>query len=69
MESTAHSIHCSGGTSGSHEAAQGEHCILHCEPQLVLGTHGSGSLCRDGQENKMAAAYNVLASKRRYFTW
>ena len=44
-ESTAHSIHCSGGTSGSHElppppaaaAAEGEHCKLVWlgEPQLV----------------------------------
>ena len=24
---------------------------------LVLGRHGSASLCRDGQENKMAATY------------
>ena len=29
-----------------------------------LGRHGSASLRRDGQENKMAAAYNVLAFKR-----
>ena len=31
---------------------------------VLLGRHGSASLCRDGQENKMAATYNVLAFKR-----
>ena len=31
---------------------------------LVLGRHGSDSLCRDERENKMAATYNVLAFKR-----
>ena len=30
----------------------------------LLGRHGSASLCRDGQENKIAATYNVLAFKR-----
>ena len=30
---------------------------------------GSVSLCRDGQENKMAATMHVLAFTRRYFTW
>ena len=30
----------------------------------LLGRHGSDSLCRDEQENKMAATYNVLAFKR-----
>ena len=32
--------------------------------QNLLGTHGSASLCRDGQENKMAATMIVLAFKR-----
>ena len=31
---------------------------------VVLGRHGSDSLCRDERENKMAATYNVLAFKR-----
>ena len=31
---------------------------------IVLGRHGSVSLCRDERENKMAATYNVLAFKR-----
>ena len=31
---------------------------------FVLGRHGSVSLCRVERENKMAATYNVLASKR-----
>ena len=35
----------------------------------LLGRHGSASLCGDGQENIMAATYNVLAFKRWYFTW
>ena len=34
------------------------------ENLLLLGRHGSASLCRDAQENKMAATYNVLAFKR-----
>ena len=32
--------------------------------ELLLGRHGSVSLCRDERENKMAATYNVLAFKR-----
>ena len=35
----------------------------------LLGRHGSVSLCRVERENKMAATYNVLAFKRRYFAW
>ena len=31
---------------------------------LLLGRHGSDSLCRDEREKKMAATYNVLAFKR-----
>ena len=31
---------------------------------MLLGRHGSVSLCRDERENKMAATYNVLAFKR-----
>ena len=31
---------------------------------ILLGRHGSDSLCRDERENKMAATYNVLAFKR-----
>ena len=31
---------------------------------LLLGRHGSASLCRVERENKMAATYNVLAFKR-----
>ena len=31
---------------------------------IILGRHGSVSLCRVEQENKMAATYNVLAFKR-----
>ena len=31
---------------------------------MVLGRHGSDSLCRDERVNKMAATYNVLAFKR-----
>ena len=33
-------------------------------PLVVLGRHGSASLCRVEWENKMAATYNVLAFKR-----
>ena len=36
---------------------------------FLLGRHGSVSLCRVERENKMAATYNVLAFKRRYFAW
>ena len=36
---------------------------------ILLGRHGSDSLCRDERENKMAATYNVLAFKRGYFAW
>ena len=50
-------IVCVGINTGS---AQGE---------IVLGRHGSDSLCRDERENKMAATYNVLAFKRSYFAW
>ena len=41
VESTAHSIHCSDGTSGSHElpsppaAAEGEHCIYTSVALLI----------------------------------
>ena len=40
--------------------------ILSCteEIKVLLGRHGSDSLCRDERENKMAATYNVLAFKR-----
>ena len=31
---------------------------------MLLGRHGSVSLCRVERENKMAATYNVLAFKR-----
>ena len=31
---------------------------------VVLGRHGSASLCRVEREKKMAATYNVLAFKR-----
>ena len=31
---------------------------------ILLGRHGSDSLCRVERENKMAATYNVLAFKR-----
>ena len=31
---------------------------------VILGRHGSDSLCRDEREKKMAATYNVLAFKR-----
>ena len=31
---------------------------------VILGRHGSDSLCRDERENKMAATYNVLVFKR-----
>ena len=34
------------------------------ESFLILGRHGSDSLCRDEREKKMAATYNVLAFKR-----
>ena len=34
------------------------------EDRVVLGRHGSDSLCRVERENKMAATYNVLAFKR-----
>ena len=37
---------------------------LHHFDVLLLGRHGSDSLCRDERENKMAATYNVLAFKR-----
>ena len=33
-------------------------------PVILLGRHGSDSLCRDEREKKMAATYNVLAFKR-----
>ena len=41
-------------------------CTLHYTffELVLLGRHGSASLCRDGQENKMADTYNVLAFKR-----
>ena len=35
----------------------------------LLGRHGSVSLCRDGQDSKMAATIHVFTFKRRYFTW
>ena len=37
--------------------------------KIILGRHGSVSLCRVERENKMAATYNVLAFKRWYFAW
>ena len=43
--------------------------VMHVSPNTVLGRHGSVSLCRVERENKMAATYNVLAFKRRYFAW
>ena len=36
----------------------------HGKSTVLLGRHGSVSLCRDERENKMAATYNVLAFKR-----
>ena len=42
-------------------------CCINSPP--VLGIHGSDSLCRDEQENQMAATCNVLAFKRWYFAW
>ena len=38
--------------------------VCECSFTVVLGRHGSDSLCRDERENKMAATYNVLAFKR-----
>ena len=35
---------------------------------IIIGRHGSASLCRVERENKMAATCNVLAFKR-YFAW
>ena len=42
----------------------GNNCSLILQCMFLLGRHGSASLRRDGQENKMAATYNVLAFKR-----
>ena len=38
--------------------------FIVCQGIIILGRHGSDSLCRDERENKMAATYNVLAFKR-----
>ena len=38
--------------------------IIMLNACALLGRHGSASLCRDGQEKKMAATYNLLAFKR-----
>ena len=38
--------------------------LKHACAEVVLGRHGSVSLCRVERENKMAATYNVLAFKR-----
>ena len=35
-----------------------------CTNTMILGRHGSVSLCRVERENKMATTYNVLAFKR-----
>ena len=42
---------------------------MYLKLSVLLGRHGSASLCRVERENKMAATYNVLAFKRRYFAW
>ena len=42
----------------------GEYGECKARPKLLLEKHGSASLCRDEQKNKMAATYNVLAFKR-----
>ena len=42
----------------------GEHIFVWSLRRMVLGRHGSASLCRVERENKMAATYNVLAFKR-----
>ena len=49
-----HAVH----TSPAHAS------LFTCTVRWLLGRHSSASLCRDGQENKMAATYNVLAFKR-----
>ena len=40
------------------------HFTIYYSLWLLLGRHGSASLCRVERENKMAATYNVLAFKR-----
>ena len=40
------------------------HTVAIVIDDILLGRHGSDSLCRDEREKKMAATYNVLAFKR-----
>ena len=69
-----HLLRCGQKRIGRHDCTHTEDVAVKCSELLfnaqssalclVLGRHGSVSLCRVERENKMAATYNVLAFKR-----
>ena len=61
IESRWHKLCSEGNVAASYNATIRTHgkCRI-----ALLGRHGIASLCRDGQKDKMAAIYKVLAFKR-----